>query len=370
MGECSKYFGSILNMKSALPQEVNNMRYPLSIAILGASGYTGAELMRLLHTHPHARIAALVAHTQAGQPTVAVFPHLRGLNLPPMVGMDAVDWSGIDVAFCCLPHAASQKTIRDIPASVRVIDLSADFRLRDVNAYTHWYGEPHHAPDLQALAVYGLSEHYRDAVRSARLVANPGCYPTCTLLPLIPLLQAGIAEAEVIIDAKSGVSGAGRSVKQNFLFNEVAEGMQAYGVNQHRHMGELTQEISAFAGQAARVTFVPHLIPMRRGMSATIYGRLRGKATLADARKALQTAYANEPFVHVLPEGEVPSTHAVRASNHCHLNLFAGSNTESLILISVIDNLMKGASGQAVQNFNLMHGFPETLGLEGSAVFP
>jgi N-acetyl-gamma-glutamyl-phosphate reductase len=184
------------------------------------------------------------------------------------------------------------------------------------------------------------------------------------------LLKAGIAEADMVIDAKSGVSGAGRAVKQNLLFNEVAEGMQAYGVNQHRHMGELMQEITAFAGQAAQVTFVPHLIPMRRGMSVTTYGCLRSGTTLAQAREVLQQVYGDAPFVHLLPEGEVPSTHAVRGSNHCHFNLFAGSGEGRYILISVIDNLVKGASGQAVQNFNLMHGLPETLALEGGAVFP
>jgi N-acetyl-gamma-glutamyl-phosphate reductase len=346
------------------------MTQTLSIAILGASGYTGAELIRLLHNHPRAHITALIANTQAGQAAEAVFPHLRGMDMPVMVGMDTVDWSQIDVAFCCLPHATSQKTIRDLPASVRVIDLSADFRLRDISEYTRWYGEEHHAPALQHEAVYGLSEHYRDAIRTARIVANPGCYPTCTLLPLIPLLKAGMVETEVIIDAKSGVSGAGRSVKQNLLFNEVAEGMQAYGVNQHRHMGELCQEISVFAGEAAQVTFVPHLIPMRRGMSVTTYGRLKAGVSLVQARKTLHAAYGDESFVHLLPDNEVPSTHSVRGSNHCHLNLFAGSGTQSFILISVIDNLMKGASGQAVQNFNLMHGLPEVTGLQGGAMFP
>ena len=344
---------------------------PVNIAILGASGYTGAELIRLLCQHPYAHITALIANTQAGQAAEAIFPHLRGLTLPPVVAMEDVDFSTIDLVFCCLPHATTQMILKSLPQHLRIIDLSADFRLRDPLEYAKWYGTPHQAEALQAEAVYGLSEHYRDAITTARLVANPGCYPTCALLPLIPLLkQRLIAVDKLIIDTKSGVSGAGRAVKQNLLYNEVAEGMSAYGVNQHRHIGELTQEISAFAGDLASVTFVPHLIPMRRGMSTAIYIRLNEGASLPELRGSLHSAYIDSPFVHLLPEGEVPSTHSVRGTNHCHINLFAGSTPDQAIIISVIDNLVKGASGQAIQNMNIMYGFDETLGLTQSAVFP
>jgi N-acetyl-gamma-glutamyl-phosphate reductase len=344
---------------------------PRNIVILGASGYTGAELIRLLYQHPHARIVALTANAQAGQEAEVIFPHLRGLHLPAMVTMDEVDFTDIDVVFCCLPHATTQSIIRRLPTHLKIIDLSADFRLRDVNDYARWYGAPHQAEELQREAVYGLSEHYRDAISKARLVANPGCYPTCSLLPLIPLLKDGLIDARnIIIDAKSGVSGAGRAVKQHLLYNEVAEGMAAYGVNNHRHIGELTQEITAFAGAPAGITFVPHLVPMRRGMSATLYVQLTAKVTVAQLRTSLQDAYADAPFVHLLPAGEVPSTHAVRGSNHCHIGVFAGSTPTQAILVSVIDNLMKGASGQAVHNMNLMYGFSETTGLTHSAVFP
>ncbi len=344
---------------------------PINIAILGASGYTGAELIRLLGQHPYARINALTANAQAGQAAEAIFPHLRGLNLPPMLNIGEVDFSAIDLVFCCLPHATSQAIIKSLPDRLKIIDLSADFRLRDMKEYARWYAQAHQAETLQAEAVYGLSEHYRQAIKTARLVANPGCYPTCSLLPLIPLLRKKLISAEnIIIDAKSGISGAGRAVKQHLLYNEVAEGMTAYGVNEHRHIGELTQEISAFTGAPASVTFVPHLIPMRRGMSATLYVQLAPEASMDDLRYTMETAYGNEPFIHFLPEGEIPSTHAVRGSNQCHIGLFAGSGPKQAILVSAIDNLVKGASGQAIQNMNIMVGIEETSGLTHSAVFP
>jgi N-acetyl-gamma-glutamyl-phosphate reductase len=342
-----------------------------NIAILGASGYTGAELIRLLRQHPNVRIKALAANTQAGQTAAAIFPHLSGMGLPDMVAMEEVDFSTIHTVFCCLPHATSQTIIRDLPHHLNIIDLSADFRLRDPLQYQQWYGEPHKAEALQREAVYGLSEHYRDAVRKARLIANPGCYPTCSLLPLIPLLKAQLVSPQhIIIDAKSGVSGAGRSVKQNLIYNEVAEGLTPYSVNHHRHMGELAQEISFFASAEASVTFVPHLVPMRRGMISTLYVHLTHGATLAQLREVLLAAYNIEPFVQLLPEGHAPSTHSVRGTNHCHIGVFEGATPEQAILVSAIDNLIKGASGQAIQNMNLMQGWNETLGLEQTALFP
>ncbi|TAE81258.1 MAG: N-acetyl-gamma-glutamyl-phosphate reductase [Alphaproteobacteria bacterium] len=340
-------------------------------AIIGASGYTGAELIRLLRSHPHADIAALSANSHAGQHMQDVFPHLFYDTLPPLTTTEAINFDDIDVAFCCLPHATSQKIIATLPKHLKIIDLSADFRLVDAEAYRHWYGEEHHAPALQAEALYGLTEHYRTDLPNHRLIANPGCYPTCSLLPLLPLAKAGMLEADpVIIDAKSGVSGAGRTIKQGMLYNEVSEGMTAYSVNHHRHMGELHQELGLALGAQPSITFVPHLIPQKRGMVATIYARLQSGYDINAARAQLHQTYANEPFVHLMPQGNVPSTHSVRGSNHCLINIFAGSDARSIILISVIDNLMKGASGQAVQNMNLLCGFPETEGLMGSALFP
>ena len=343
----------------------------LNIAILGASGYTGAELIRLLHHHPHVRIAALTAHAQAGQSAEAIFPHLSGLGLPDMVAMEEVDFSTIDIVFCCLPHATTQTVIRDLPPHLKIIDLSADFRLRNADDYQRWYGETHQAEALQREAVYGLTEHYRATIRSARIIANPGCYPTCSLLPLIPLLKERlISPQHIIIDAKSGVSGAGRSIQQNLLYNEVAEGLIPYSVNHHRHMGELTQEITAFAGAEALVTFVPHLIPMRRGMIATLYVHLTEGTTTHHLRKSLHAAYQLEPFVQLLLTGQSPSTHSVRGTNQCHINVFEGSTPHQAILVSAIDNLVKGASGQAIHNMNVMCGMLETVSLTQSAVFP
>jgi len=343
----------------------------LSTVILGASGYTGAELLRFLHHHPHISIHALTGDSQAGQPFGDVFPHMQHLGLPDLVHLEDVDMTGVDLVFCCLPHGTTQDIIAALPAHVRVVDLSADFRLFDTNTYATWYGHPHKAPALQVSAVYGLSELYRESIKDARLIANPGCYPTSSLMPLTPLLSAGILSPDaIIIDSKSGVTGAGRSAKRNLIYCEISEGMSAYGVGNHRHMPEIEQELSRAAQKDVRINFTPHLIPMRRGMLTTIYARLHEGFTLSDARQQLQQRYQHEPFVHVLPEGQAPSTHHVRGSNHCHINLFAGRNDGDIILVSAIDNLVKGASGQAIQNMNIMFGFPEHTAIDMVAMFP
>ena len=343
----------------------------LRIGILGASGYTGAELLRLLAVHPGIDIRLLTADRQAGKPLSEIFPHLGRLDLPVPVKVEEADWSEVDFVFCCLPHGTTQEVIAALPRELKVVDLSADFRLADVETYAAWYGHAHRAPELQKEAVYGLTELARDAVARARLVANPGCYPTSAQLPLVPLLEAGKIEGEdIIIDAKSGVTGAGRDAKQQNLFAEVAEGIHAYGIAGHRHAPEIEQGLSDAAGRRITVNFTPQLMPMSRGILSSIYVRLADGASADDLRETLAKRYAGEAFVRVLPAGQSPATRHVRGSNHCLIGVFADRVRGRAILVSVIDNLVKGASGQAVQNMNLMAGWAETTGLEQQPMFP
>jgi N-acetyl-gamma-glutamyl-phosphate reductase len=343
-----------------------------SIAILGASGYTGAELIRLLVNHPHASITALTGESQAGKPLGAVYPHLAFAGLPDLVTVEQVDFSAVDAVFCCLPHGTTQGVIAALPERVKVVDLSADFRLHDVEQYARWYGHAHQAPELQKTAVYGLCEQAREEIRSARLVANPGCYPTSAQLPLIPLLKERRIEAEgIIIDAKSGISGAGRSAKQNLLYGETAENFSAYGIGNHRHLPEIEQGLSAAAGHSVTVTFTPHLVPMSRGILSTLYVKLAAGQTVESLRQCLLQAYAGEPFVQVLASaGEFPATAQVRGTNLCRIGVYADHAPGRAIIVSVIDNLGKGAAGQALQNLNLMFGWEETLALPRISVYP
>ncbi len=343
----------------------------ISVAVLGASGYTGAELIRILVNHPDVRIAALTADRKAGQPVANVFPQFAGLKLPDLVAIDKLNWDGIDAVFCALPHGTTQEVIAALPERLKVVDLSADFRLRDIDEYAKWYGHAHRAPALQKTAAYGLTELNRVAVKKARLVANPGCYPTSASLPLVPLLAEKLIDPDaIVIDAKSGVTGAGRSLKENLLFSEVAEGMHPYGVGHHRHMPEIDQSLSEAAGRKVEATFTPHLIPINRGMESTIYVQLTGKHAPEDLRAALAHRYTDEPFVQVLPQGATPETRFVRGSNNCQIAVHPDRKAGRAIVTSVIDNLTKGASGQAVQNFNLMYGLPETRALILPALFP
>jgi N-acetyl-gamma-glutamyl-phosphate reductase len=343
-------------------------------AILGASGYTGADMIRLCVPHPFVKIVALSGERKAGLPVNAVLPHVTGVTLPDLVTTDSIDWTGIDAVFGCLPHATSQQIISTILAAnpaCKVIDLSADFRLRDAATYEQWYATPHTQAALQAEAVYGLTEWARDRVADARLVACPGCYPTAALLALLPLLAARqIKPTPISIMALSGVSGAGRSLKEANLFAEVAEAMHPYALGGHRHMPEMEQELSAVAGAPVLVSFVPHLVPVNRGELETITVALADGAGVSDLRTSLLTKYSSEAFVHVLPEGVVPATRMVRGSNHCVINVFADRIPGRAIIVSAIDNLVKGSSGQALQNFNLMFGLPEATGLEQLPLFP
>jgi N-acetyl-gamma-glutamyl-phosphate reductase len=340
-------------------------------AVLGASGYTGADLIRLAALHPAIKLTALIAKGHAGQTLAQVFPHLASLDLSALVTADQVDWSAVDVAFGGLPHGTAHTEIAQLPERIRVIDMSADFRLRDPSLYAEWYGGEHSAPALLEDAVYGLTEHYRDAIKGARIVACPGCYPTAALLALLPLAKARlVAPDDIIIDAKSGVSGAGRTVKQNLLFSEAGEGLSPYGIGNHRHVPEIEQELGLAAGGPVRINFTPHLAPMSRGELCTIYVRLAGKTTAADLRQALTGAYADAAFVRVVEEGTIPATQHVRGSNFCHIGVFADRIQGRAIVVSAIDNLVKGSAGQALQNFNVMHGLDETTGLEQLPLFP
>jgi N-acetyl-gamma-glutamyl-phosphate reductase len=343
----------------------------IRIAVLGASGYTGAETLRLAARHPEMKIVALTADRRAGADIDSVFPHLGGLGLPRLSRIEDVDWDGVDAAFCCLPHATTQEVVRGLPERLKVIDLSADFRFRDVAVYAEWYGHEHLAPALQEHAVYGLTEWARDALGSARLVACPGCYPTSALLPLIPLVKDGVIDADdIVIDSKSGVSGAGRGLKEGSLYAEVAEGLHAYGIASHRHGPEIDQELSVAAGRPITASFTPHLVPMNRGLMSTIYLRGANGADVGALRQSLVSAYADEPFVRVVPQGALPATRHVRGSNHCLIGVFEDRLKGRAIVVSALDNLVKGAAGQAVQNFNVVFGFPETTGLDQPPLFP
>jgi N-acetyl-gamma-glutamyl-phosphate reductase len=346
------------------------------IGVLGASGYTGSELVRLLLRHPHVELALLTADRRAGQEMRAVFPQFAPFALPKLVSIEAVDWlaANLDLIFCALPHATTQKVVTAIMGAVpntKIVDLSADFRLHDLKAYAKWYGHEHQAAEIQKQAVYGLTEVYRDQVKHAHLVANPGCYTTGAQLPLLPLIKTkAIDTNNIIIDAKSGMTGAGRAAKEAMLFSEVAEGFHAYGIGGHRHMGELDQEFSKAAGKDVVVTFTPHLVPMNRGILSTIYVQALGGRSAEQLHGILADAYVNEPFVHVLPFGEAPQTRHVRGSNMTLIGVAADRVAGRAILVSALDNLVKGASGQAVQNMNVMLGYPETTGLEQIALFP
>lgn len=342
---------------------------PLRIAVLGASGYTGADLVRLALGHPNVEIVALSANAKAGQAMAEVWPHFAMFpDLPRLVRAEEVDFAGVDVVFGCLPHAASAELLSGVTGP-RIVDLSADFRLRNAATYADWYGGDHPAPTLLGEAVYGLTEFARGALPAARIVACPGCYPTAVLLGLLPLVEAGlIAPERITINALSGVSGAGRGLKEANLFPEIAEGVAPYAIGRHRHMPEIEQELSRAAETPVTVSFTPHLVPMNRGELVTMIVETR--ASIERLRAALAERYAAEPFVHLLPDGVAPATRMVRGSNHVVVNVFADRVPGRAIVVVAIDNLVKGSSGQALQNMNVMFGLPETMGLAQAPLFP
>ncbi len=335
----------------------------IRVGVLGSSGYTGGELLRLISAHSQMRIEMLSADRRAGNTVEEVFPHLSDLDLPNFVSLENADYSNLDAIFCCLPHGASQEVIPCLPKNIKIVDLAADFRLKDKNQYAEYYDCEHRAIEFQKQAVYGLTELNRESVSSARLVANPGCYPTGPQLALIPLLVEGQIETNIIIDAKSGVSGAGRELKTSSLYTEVGEGVSAYNIASHRHSPEIDQGLSEAANTQIKVSFTPHLIPMNRGILSTIYLNLTEGTKFTHLRENLLQHYEGEPFVHITSEGVVPNTKMVKGSNKCLIGVFNDRVSNRIIILTAIDNLIKGASGQALQNMNLMFGIPETAGL-------
>ncbi len=345
----------------------------LNVGIVGASGYTGVELARILAGHPEVCLTVATSRQYAGKPLAEVFPNLRkrvDIICENLAVEELVERA--DFFFCAVPHKTAMDIVpRLLAAGKKVVDLSADFRIHDAAVYEAWY-QPHSSPQFLAEAAYGLPEMYRNTIASARLTANPGCYPTSVILALTPLLRAGLIDADtLIIDSKSGTSGAGRAASVSTLFCEVSDGFKAYKVGgTHRHIPEIEQELTLAAGRPVTITFTPHLLPISRGILSTIYATLTEAGRNADLQTIYEQTYGEEPFVRVLPAGTVPATQHVRGSNCCDIGLQHDPRTGRLIVMSAIDNIVKGASGQAVQNMNLMNGFAETTGLMGAPFFP
>lgn len=346
----------------------------IKAGIIGATGYTGVELLRLLSRHPDVQITAVTSRELAGTPVTSRFANLRGHVDLEFSHPDEAVLTNCDVVFYATPHAVAMNTAAELlAAGVRVIDLSADFRIKDIALWEQWYKTRHAAPELVAEAVYGLPEVNRQAITGARLIAVPGCYPTAVQLGFLPLLEAGLVDSRrLIADAKSGVSGAGRKAVEDYLLCEASESIRAYGVAGHRHHPEISQGLALAAGGPVGLTFIPHLTPMIRGILATLYAPLQiGKqVTDAQLQTIFESRYAEEPFVDVLPAGELPATRDVKGSNKCEISVAYDHHTETVIVLAAEDNLVKGASGQAVQNMNIMFGLPEVAGLEIVALLP
>ncbi len=345
----------------------------LRVGIVGGTGYTGVELLRLLANHPQAEVVAITSRSEEGVAVADMFPSLRGIYDLRFSVPDVKVLASCDVVFFATPHNVAQRMMPELLAeNVRVVDLSADFRIRDAALWSQWYNETHSCPELLKEAVYGLPEVNREAIRSARLVACAGCYPTSVQLGYLPVLEQGwIDDQQLIANCASGVSGAGRAAKVPMLLAEASDSYKAYGAAGHRHLPEIEQGLADIAGHGVQLTFVPHLVPMVRGIHATLYGKLKSGAPSLDAIQAhYEQRFANEPFVDVMPPGSHPETRFVKGANHCRIALHQPQGRDTLVILSVIDNLTKGASGQAIQNMNIMFDLPEAMGLTGAALLP
>ena len=336
-------------------------------AILGASGYAGAELVRLLSCHEFINISTLCGSRKIDLDYSEVFPHLRHLDLPKLISLGSVDFSSIDIVFSAMPHATSAFAIKNLPSNLKVIDLSADFRINDPEQYEYWYGVKHPYPEGLSNSVYGLTEYYRNKIKDARIVACTGCNAATALFPLLPIVKnRAIDLNSIIVDIKTGISGAGRSLKENLLHSETSEGVVPYSASGHRHLGELRQELTKAAGKFVDVSFVPHLLPQNRGILGSIY--VNGNAK--ELHDILVRQYSNEYFISVLPLGDIPSTKHVRGSNFVHIGVADGTKENQVIIFCVLDNLVKGSAGQAIQNANILLNIEENHSLKSGPIFP
>ncbi len=344
----------------------------IKVGIVGGTGYTGVELLRILAAHPEASVRCITSRSEAGTPVADMYPNLRGHYDLAFSEPDAAVLKACDLVFFATPHGVAMRMVPELMAAgVRVVDLSADFRLKDLDVWARWYGMAHEAPEWAAKAVYGLPEVARAEIANAQLVANPGCYPTAIQLGFLPLLEQGLVDpSRLIADAKSGASGAGRQGKIGMLHGEIGESFKAYGASGHRHLPEIRQGLSAASGTDVGITFVPHLLPMIRGIEATLYAELRNPDDGERLQALYESRFNDEPFVDVMPWGSHPETRSVRGANHCRMALHRQENSPVVIVSSVIDNLVKGAAGQAVQNMNIMFGLAETMGLDSPALLP
>jgi N-acetyl-gamma-glutamyl-phosphate reductase len=342
----------------------------IRVGIIGGTGYTGVELLRLLSAHPESELKAITSRSEAGRSVAELFPNLRGYTDLKFIEPDPVQLKDCDLVFFATPNGVAMTQVLELlEAGVRVIDLAADFRIKNREVWEHWYGMQHVCPDLLSEAVYGLPEVNREVIKEARLVANPGCYPTAVSLGFLPLIEQSLIDHDhLIADAKSGVSGAGRTANIGTLMGEVGESFKAYAIPGHRHLPEIRQTLSQTAGHEVGLTFVPHMVPMVRGIEATLYSRLNDSR--CDLQRLYENRYQNEPFVDVLPSGSHPETRSVRGSNHCRIAVHRPLDGDVVVVSSVIDNLVKGAAGQAVQNMNLMFGLAENCGLNQVALLP
>jgi N-acetyl-gamma-glutamyl-phosphate reductase len=344
----------------------------IKVGIIGGTGYTGVELLRLLVMHPNIEISLITSRTEAGRAVSDLFPSLRGFSDLAFSKPDESAYKDCDLVFSATPNGIAMQHARALlDNGVKLIDLAADFRLKDVSVWEQWYAMKHACPELLESAVYGLPEINRLKIQDAMIVANPGCYPTATTLGFLPLLEQGLIGSELIADTKSGVTGAGRGSSVANLFSEVSDSFKAYGVAGHRHHPEISQNLNTVSTKPVQLTFVPHLVPMLRGIHATLYADLLDKSvSLEDLQSSFEQRYENEPFVDVMPLGSHPDTRSVKASNMCRLALHKAGGSNKIVVLSVIDNLTKGAAGQAVQNMNIMYGFAEAQGLMSAAVMP